>query len=680
MDKAKAKELYEASLAAGYSPVEAKERTFHFLKTGEIQEDPTESIWGATIRQESGGDQKAVSKKGATGVAQVMPSTGPEAAKLAGREWDPVAFKEDKGYNEAIGRAYMRKQFRDFGSPKLALAAYNAGPERVRKVLAGEATLPAETRNYVKTISGNSKMANDPKQEAKAIYDRMSASGASADEIRTEISKVLGKPPKATPAPVASPAPEQPAGPQEASVGDKIHEYFQDDVKRKMDNGFGLAAGSNSTVVGTIQGIRKLYNQAIGDDATVDRINEQNQQDRNYWEKKDPSGSGLSTSDLGKLLGNLGQFSLGPGGLMGGAATGAVQGILAPTTENDSQLGNAALGGALGAALPALGIGARKLIGTANPESKAAADALRGAGIDVPGGANYDSPLARMLAKSTGDYGQDLSPALTKEVARLAGTKELSNDVLENQLRQTGSQLGGLYDGLSAQPNNDFKSKLYASGMDYLSNGLNAKPNDEVMQSIEDLLKRSQYPIAGDTAQALRSQLGSLSIKGGAQEKTIYRGLKSALDELLEPEIQAAGRGGKKEELNAQYRILKLLRSGKGIPADGITPGALSNKIETAANKGAVDDKLREFLQNAAMVAPKARLGAEVGSEGVDRLVDRPQGMWQALMRAGTVPANMVMKTGLLQDLINNGAVGGATKEVTRNALLPILLRLNSGE
>src|SRR5262249_54158219 len=42
-----------------------------------------------------------------------------------------------------------------FGNLGLAAAAYNAGPERVRKWLAGEGPLPLETVNYVRRITGH---------------------------------------------------------------------------------------------------------------------------------------------------------------------------------------------------------------------------------------------------------------------------------------------------------------------------------------------------------------------------------------------------------------------------------------------------------------------------------------------------------------------------------------------
>ena len=80
------------------------------------------------------------SPKGATGVTQVMPTTGPEAAKLAGLPWNPELFsrkktgdvakdKEAVDYSDALGMAYFSKQLKDFdGNLAHAYAAYNAGP------------------------------------------------------------------------------------------------------------------------------------------------------------------------------------------------------------------------------------------------------------------------------------------------------------------------------------------------------------------------------------------------------------------------------------------------------------------------------------------------------------------------------------------------------------------------
>lgn len=74
------------------------------------------------------------SKAGAKGAAQVMPSTGPEAAKLAGLPWDPARFESDEKYNKALGAAYFQEKLRQTGGDVLkAYAAYNAGFGGVQK-------------------------------------------------------------------------------------------------------------------------------------------------------------------------------------------------------------------------------------------------------------------------------------------------------------------------------------------------------------------------------------------------------------------------------------------------------------------------------------------------------------------------------------------------------------------
>ena len=58
----------------------------------------------------------------------------------------------DPGQNLDGGARYLKQQHRRFGDWRLALAAYNAGPEAVERYRG----IPpyAETRNYVKAILG----------------------------------------------------------------------------------------------------------------------------------------------------------------------------------------------------------------------------------------------------------------------------------------------------------------------------------------------------------------------------------------------------------------------------------------------------------------------------------------------------------------------------------------------
>lgn len=95
----------------------------------------------ALIVVESGYRIDAVSPAGAQGLTQLMPAT---AAALGVR--DPL----DSTTNLAGGAAFLVRQIVRFGDLRLALAAYNAGPERVSRL--GRIPRIAETQAYVEAV------------------------------------------------------------------------------------------------------------------------------------------------------------------------------------------------------------------------------------------------------------------------------------------------------------------------------------------------------------------------------------------------------------------------------------------------------------------------------------------------------------------------------------------------
>jgi hypothetical protein len=118
------------------------------------------------INRESRGQQfdrsgkPLTSRAGAIGIAQVMPGTAPEAARLAGLPFDENRYRNDPEYNLALGKAYYEKQLADFGDERLAAAAYNAGPGAVRRALQKGGPngwinhVPRETQDYVRDVFG----------------------------------------------------------------------------------------------------------------------------------------------------------------------------------------------------------------------------------------------------------------------------------------------------------------------------------------------------------------------------------------------------------------------------------------------------------------------------------------------------------------------------------------------
>ena len=87
----------------------------------------------AVIRQESEFDQKANSYVGARGMMQLMTYTAKLVAKQAKLPYSKSRLKSDPYYNIKLGSYYLAGLLEEYeGSYPFALAAYNAGPKRVK--------------------------------------------------------------------------------------------------------------------------------------------------------------------------------------------------------------------------------------------------------------------------------------------------------------------------------------------------------------------------------------------------------------------------------------------------------------------------------------------------------------------------------------------------------------------
>jgi len=125
----------------------------------------------AIMRQESEFNQSVVSSAGATGIFQVMPDTGRDAAKKLGIAYNRDAWRHDPAYNIRLGAGYVANLVSNYdGNYVMAIAGYNAGPGRIHDwvgqygdprtgqvdIVDWMERIPfSETRNYVHRVLEN---------------------------------------------------------------------------------------------------------------------------------------------------------------------------------------------------------------------------------------------------------------------------------------------------------------------------------------------------------------------------------------------------------------------------------------------------------------------------------------------------------------------------------------------
>ncbi len=130
----------ETASSSGYAPIApANLEPLINQNANAYGVDP--SLIKAVIANESGFNAAATSPVGAQGLMQLMPST---AAGLG------VQNSYDPAQNVAAGTRYLRGLFDRFGDWKLAVAAYNAGPEAVHRY--GGIPPYRETQAYVSNV------------------------------------------------------------------------------------------------------------------------------------------------------------------------------------------------------------------------------------------------------------------------------------------------------------------------------------------------------------------------------------------------------------------------------------------------------------------------------------------------------------------------------------------------
>jgi peptidoglycan lytic transglycosylase len=162
----------------------------------------------ALMRQETELDPKAVSRVGAQGLMQLMPTTARHTARILGKRYRKSWLTSDPQYNTRLGTAHLAALLDEFdGSYILAAVSYNAGKTRAYRWIKeygdprAEAnpidwveTIPfSETRNYVQRILENVQ-----------VYRHRLAQAPTAINLWADLNRGARKAEEQPPAPIAN--------------------------------------------------------------------------------------------------------------------------------------------------------------------------------------------------------------------------------------------------------------------------------------------------------------------------------------------------------------------------------------------------------------------------------------------------------------------------------------------
>ena len=116
----------------------------------------------AVVREESSYNAQARSRVGARGLMQLMPDTARPMARQRGLPFNDGALLDEPSANLTLGSAHLAGLLKEFGDPRLAVAAYNAGASPVRQWWKARTTddlevwvelIPfTETRGFVRRV------------------------------------------------------------------------------------------------------------------------------------------------------------------------------------------------------------------------------------------------------------------------------------------------------------------------------------------------------------------------------------------------------------------------------------------------------------------------------------------------------------------------------------------------
>ena len=649
---------------------------------------------------ESKGDSTAVSPKGARGDFQFMPDT---AKAYSVDVSDPVS--------SAHGAArYLSDLIKQYGGVQAALAHYNGGTKSGLAVAQNKEAPFEETRNYLTKV--NKGLRIDPSQiqfdgeEVKASKDEIDPSKITLDAEKSTIE----------PSKIKLTKPEEPSN----------TELFAKGLGKSVVD---LGLGAKQVLDLPAQFLEKQFpavskfGKTMGFPTAEESAAQTN---RAVEEERKASLPLMETfpGQAGYVVGNIGQMAAG-GGLLKGAGTalnlarpatigqailnpatygaagtvGAVQGVLQPTTSEESKVFNTLAGGAAGMAglgiVNSLGRIAQPIQEQVGTIAKNAVNTLREAGIPLDAAqATGSQLLARVKAAlsdnpitvgAQSEFSNVQKQAYNKAIAKTMGENvdAITPEVISNAQSRIGKVYEDVLQHVSINPTLSDKSKNVNSlfyNLNDIKNEASKVLTDEgqlksLTANIDDVISAAQKnngEISGPQYKNIKKILDKITMgtdPAKADLRNYTREIRDSLNEALTVSADKAGRTDLVDKLKGANKEWGNMRKIEDVAIKSeygdISPSKMYNSLTTKGKRYSFyqDDPQLAKLASAGKIVlpektPNSGTVARLAAQGaLTAGAAAGYGLYQGdLESAGKAAALGIAGPKLAQKAINNPA------------------------